>query len=49
MTGAGGEDSGDDGRSLEERRRAGVRKTVAIIVVFILAVFAWTIIGKMIR
>ncbi|MCZ7597906.1 MAG: hypothetical protein M5U09_09485 [Gammaproteobacteria bacterium] len=49
MAGAGGEERGDDGRSSGRTaaRRSG--KTVAIIVVFILAVFAWTIIGKMIR
>lgn len=39
--------SGAAGRT--EAQRAGIRKTVAIVVVFVLAVFAWTIFGRLIE
>jgi hypothetical protein len=34
---------------LTEAQRAGVRKTVIGILIFIVAVFSWTIIGKLIN
>jgi hypothetical protein len=34
---------------MTEGQRAGVRKTVTIIVLFVLAVFAWTIVGRLIH
>lgn len=32
-----------------DARRSGVRKTVLVLVVFVVAVFAWTIFGRLIR
>lgn len=37
----------DGGRT--NAQRAGIRRTVTIVVLFVLAVFAWTIIGRMIK
>ncbi len=38
---------GDSAGGPSAAQRAGIRRTVTVVVVFVVAVFAWTIIGKL--